>query len=153
MIVSSLAKMCDELGLPHPMHLHCNNLGMPGNVHTTLETMKVLEGSRCTWPTCSSIPTAATTGTACGCVSIEVANYFNAHKNLTCDAGAVLFGNAVTITADGPCKNICCTSSRAGNGATLTLKMNGLWHRAVHVQGEQPGQRGAVGGGAGVAAS
>ncbi len=36
----------DELGLPHPMHLHCNNLGAPGNVATTLETMKVLEGNR-----------------------------------------------------------------------------------------------------------
>ena len=36
----------DELGLPHPLHLHCNNLGAPGNFTTTLETMKVLEGSR-----------------------------------------------------------------------------------------------------------
>ena len=45
-IVSNLARMCDELGLPHPMHLHCNNLGTPGNVATTLETMKLLEGSR-----------------------------------------------------------------------------------------------------------
>ena len=35
----------DELGLPHPLHLHCNNLGTPGNVATTLETMKVLEGT------------------------------------------------------------------------------------------------------------
>ena len=35
-----------SLGLPHPLHLHCNNLGMPGNFTTTLETMKVLEGHR-----------------------------------------------------------------------------------------------------------
>jgi len=27
-----------------------------------------------------------------------IADYFNAHTNLTADAGAVLFGNAVTIT-------------------------------------------------------
>ena len=26
--------------LPHPVHIHCNNLGMPGNWTTTLETMK-----------------------------------------------------------------------------------------------------------------
>ena len=32
MIISSLAGIIDELGLPHPLHLHCNNLGMPGNV-------------------------------------------------------------------------------------------------------------------------
>ena len=31
-----------------------------------------------------------------------IADAFNAHPNLTADAGAVLFGDAVTITADGP---------------------------------------------------
>ena len=45
-IIAGLAGIVDELGLPHPLHLHCNNLGAPGNVTTTLETMKVLEGNR-----------------------------------------------------------------------------------------------------------
>ncbi|MGH7186375.1 MAG: amidohydrolase family protein, partial [Pseudomonadota bacterium] len=45
-IISSLAQIVDELGLPHPLHLHCNNLGTPGNVATTLQTMKVLESNR-----------------------------------------------------------------------------------------------------------
>src|SRR5437867_403339 len=45
-IISGLAGIIDDLGLPHPLHLHCNNLGIPGNVSTTLETMKVLEGRR-----------------------------------------------------------------------------------------------------------
>ena len=36
----------------------------------------------------------------------EIAEYFNAHPNLTCDAGAVLFGNTVTITADGPWQHL-----------------------------------------------
>ena len=36
----------------------------------------------------------------------EIAEDFNAHTNLTCDAGAVLFGNAVTITADGPWQHL-----------------------------------------------
>ena len=45
-IIAGLAQIVDELGLPHPMHLHQNNLGVPGNVTTTLETMKVLEGHR-----------------------------------------------------------------------------------------------------------
>jgi len=38
--------------------------------------------------------------------SVRLAEYFNAHPNLTCDAGAVLFGNAVTITADGPWQHL-----------------------------------------------
>ena len=36
----------------------------------------------------------------------QLAEYFNSHPNLTTDAGAVLFGNAVTITADGPWQHL-----------------------------------------------
>jgi formylmethanofuran dehydrogenase subunit A len=35
-----------------------------------------------------------------------VAAAFDQHPNLTCDAGAVLFGDAVTITADGPWQHL-----------------------------------------------
>src|SRR5438552_1968398 len=45
-IIAGLAQIIDDLGLPHPLHLHQNNLGVPGNVTTTLETMKVLEQRR-----------------------------------------------------------------------------------------------------------
>src|SRR5262245_43136464 len=43
-IIAGLAGIVDDLGLPHPLHLHCNNLGAPGNFATTLETMRILEG-------------------------------------------------------------------------------------------------------------
>jgi formylmethanofuran dehydrogenase subunit A len=105
-IIAGLAQIVDDLGLPHPLHLHCNNLGAPGNYTTTLETMKVLEGNRAhlahlqyhayggdDWPTMRS-------------QSAAIAEYFNAHPNLTTDAGAVLFGNTVTITADGPWQHL-----------------------------------------------
>ena len=45
-IIRGVAQAADELRLPHPVHIHCNNLGMPGNWTTTLETMKALEGHR-----------------------------------------------------------------------------------------------------------
>lgn len=45
-IVQGLAAAADRLKLPHPVHIHCNNLGIPGNAATTLETMKSLEGRR-----------------------------------------------------------------------------------------------------------
>ena len=38
--------------------------------------------------------------------SAKVAEEFNANKNLTTDAGAVLFGDTVTITADGPWQHL-----------------------------------------------
>jgi len=105
-IITSLARMCDELQLPHPLHLHCNNLGAPGNISTTLDTLQHLEGHRAhiahsqyhayggdDWDTMRSNTT-------------ELAAYFNTHKNVTTDAGAVLFGDTVTITADGPWQHL-----------------------------------------------
>jgi formylmethanofuran dehydrogenase subunit A len=38
--------------------------------------------------------------------SVKVAEAFSQNKNLTTDAGAVLFGDAVTITADGPWQHL-----------------------------------------------
>jgi len=105
-IISGLAGIAQDLELPHPLHLHCNNLGIPGNVATTIETMNVLEGRRAHlahlqfhaydgdgWDTMRS-------GAA------PVAEAFNARPHLTADAGAVLFGDAVTITADGPWQHL-----------------------------------------------
>jgi formylmethanofuran dehydrogenase subunit A len=105
-IVANLARIVDELRLPHPLHLHCNNLGAPGNSTTTLETMRVLEGNRAHL---AHLQYHAYGGDDWGTIrseSVAVAEYFNAHPNLTTDAGAVLFGNTVTITADGPWQHL-----------------------------------------------
>jgi formylmethanofuran dehydrogenase subunit A len=101
-IIAGLAGIVDDLKLPHPLHLHCNNLGLPGNVETTLETMQVLEGRRAHL---AHLQFHAYGGDDWGTLRSEaaaLAERFNAHKNLTADAGAVLFGEAMTITADGP---------------------------------------------------
>ncbi|MGH7136788.1 MAG: formylmethanofuran dehydrogenase subunit A, partial [Pirellulales bacterium] len=105
-IVSGLAQIVYELGLPHPLHLHCNNLGAPGNITTTLETMKRLEGRRAHL---AHIQYHAYGGDDWGSMSSEtatLAEYFNAHPSFTADAGAVLFGDTVTITADGPWQHL-----------------------------------------------
>ncbi len=105
-IISSLAGIVDDLGLPHPLHLHCNNLGLPGNVATTLETMKVLEGHRAHL---AHLQFHAYGGDDWGTMRSEaatLAEYFNAHTTFTTDAGAILFGDAVTITADGPWQHL-----------------------------------------------
>jgi formylmethanofuran dehydrogenase subunit A len=105
-IISALATIVDELGLPHPVHLHCNNLGVPGNFATTIETMKVLEGRRAHL---AHLQFHAYGGEDWGTMrseSARLAEHFNSQPNLTCDAGAVLFGDAVTITADGPWQHL-----------------------------------------------
>ena len=105
-IIASLAQIVDQLGLPHPLHLHCNNLGAPGNVATTLETMKVLEGPRAHMAHLQFHAYGGDDWHTMRSEAATLAEYFNAHPNLTADAGAILFGNAVTITADGPWQHL-----------------------------------------------
>ena len=105
-IISALAGIVDGLGLPHPLHLHCNNLGAPGNFTTTLETMKLLEGHRAHLAHLQYHAYGGDDWTTMRSAAVQIAEEFNARPNLTTDAGAVLFGNTVTITADGPWQHL-----------------------------------------------
>jgi formylmethanofuran dehydrogenase subunit A len=105
-IVSGLAQIVDELGLPHPLHLHCNNLGAPGNISTTLETMSRLEGRRAHMAHLQYHAYGGDDWSTMRSETVALAEYFNAHPNFTTDAGAVLFGDTVTITADGPWQHL-----------------------------------------------
>ena len=43
-ILKVLAQAVHDLGVPHPLHVHGCNLGVPGNVDTTLATIQAVEG-------------------------------------------------------------------------------------------------------------
>ena len=43
-VLQRLARATYELGVPHPLHVHGCNLGVPGNVNTTLNTIDGMEG-------------------------------------------------------------------------------------------------------------
>jgi formylmethanofuran dehydrogenase subunit A len=105
-IVSQLARICEELGLPHPMHLHCNNLGAPGNISTTLDTLKYLEGHRAHIAHSQYHAYGGDDWDEMRSETAQLADYFNANPHITTDAGAVLFGDTVTITADGPWQHL-----------------------------------------------
>jgi formylmethanofuran dehydrogenase subunit A len=105
-IVAALARIAEDLRLPHPLHIHCNNLGAPGNVSTTLETMRILEGRRAHMAHLQYHAYGGDDWFTMKSAAAEVAEYFNAHPNLTMDAGAVLFGTTVTVTADGPWQHL-----------------------------------------------
>ena len=46
LVLERLAEGVGALGLPHPLHVHTANLGLPGNWRTMLETMRSLAGRR-----------------------------------------------------------------------------------------------------------
>ena len=103
-IIQGLAQTAMDLNLPHPVHIHCNNLGMPGNWKTTLATMQALEGRRAHLTHVQFHSYGGDIddqGTFCSHAE-KLASFVNENKNLTVDVGQVLFGETTSMTADGP---------------------------------------------------
>jgi formylmethanofuran dehydrogenase subunit A len=103
-ILREVAQAVDELKLPHPIHIHGNNLGLPGNWTTTLETMKSLDGHRghlthIQFHSYGGDPDDQSTFRS---EVPQLAEYVNEHPNLTIDVGQVMFGKTVSMTGDGP---------------------------------------------------
>jgi formylmethanofuran dehydrogenase subunit A len=103
-IVRETAAAVDRLQLPHSVHIHCNNLGVPGNWTTTLGTMEALEGQRghLTHIQFHSYGGGDGDENTFNSKVQPLADYVNAHKNLTVDVGQVLFGKTTSMTGDGP---------------------------------------------------
>lgn len=103
-ILRELAATADALAIPHPLHIHCNNLGLPGNWQTTLETMQALEGHRGHLTHIQFHSYGGSTddqATFCSATRALV-EYVNEHPNLTIDVGQVSFAPTVSMTGDGP---------------------------------------------------
>jgi formylmethanofuran dehydrogenase subunit A len=98
-ILETLADAGNGLGLPHPVHIHCNNLGMPGNSAVTLATMQALAGRRAHF---THLQFHSYGGPGWSSAAKPVIEYVNAHPEVSVDVGQVMFGPATTITADGP---------------------------------------------------
>ncbi|MCL6501405.1 MAG: formylmethanofuran dehydrogenase subunit A [Pirellulales bacterium] len=103
-IIRGVAAAVDELGLPHAVHVHCNQLGMPGNWQVTLDTMQALEGHRghLTHIQFHSYGGGDADENTFNSKVVPLAEYVNAHPNLTVDVGQVLFGQTTSMTGDGP---------------------------------------------------
>jgi formylmethanofuran dehydrogenase subunit A len=101
-IVTGLAQAADEMGLPHPIHIHPNHLGEPGNTVTTLETMRALSGHRAHFTHLQFLSYDVTKQGGYASGAPAIAEYFNEHPEFTCDVGQLVFGPATTMTADAP---------------------------------------------------
>ncbi|HEY4313755.1 MAG TPA: formylmethanofuran dehydrogenase subunit A [Pirellulales bacterium] len=103
-IIQTVAQAVDQLHLPHAVHVHANNLGLPGNWTTTLETMRILEGHRghMTHIQFHSYGGGEGDETTFDSQVVALAQYVNEHPNLTVDVGQVLFGKTTSMTGDGP---------------------------------------------------
>lgn len=103
-IITTFVEAANALRLPHPLHLHCNNLGLPGNWTTTLETMRALEGHRAhlTHIQFHSYGGGEGDENTFNSKTARLADYVNSHANVTVDVGQVLFGDTTSMTGDSP---------------------------------------------------
>ena len=104
-VIAAFIEAGNELGLPHPVHIHCNNLGHSGNVETTLETMRLAEGRRAHIAHIQFHSYGAAAGKSQSNPTSrarDIVEYINTHPNISADVGAVMFGPATIMTGDAP---------------------------------------------------
>jgi formylmethanofuran dehydrogenase subunit A len=99
-IVEALQRAVEDLKIPHPLHLHANNLGIPGNVATALATIEAARGERLHFAHLQFYSYGAEGGHGFSSAAAELAAAVNAAPNVTIDVGQVMFGQTVTVSAD-----------------------------------------------------
>jgi formylmethanofuran dehydrogenase subunit A len=99
-ILETLVDAGNSLGLPHPTHIHCNNLGVSGNVATTIDSMRAVDGRRAHFTHLQFHSYAKAEDGRWRSGAREVIEYVNAHPETSGDVGQVMFGAATTLTAD-----------------------------------------------------
>jgi formylmethanofuran dehydrogenase subunit A len=99
-IITVLARALHDLGVPHPLHIHGANLGVPGNVDTTLATIAAAEGLpiHLTHIQFHSYGSEGERKFSSG--AARIAEALEAHPNVSCDVGQILFGQTVTASGD-----------------------------------------------------
>ncbi len=112
-IIRGLAEVNEKLGLPHAIHLHCNDLGHPGNYETTLKSFDVPKGIKAN-PNhgkrdavlyATHVQFHSYGGTNWRDFVSEapkVADYVNKNDHLVIDVGQVTLDETTLMTADGP---------------------------------------------------
>jgi formylmethanofuran dehydrogenase subunit A len=99
-LLTSLQTAVHQLGIPHPVHVHCNNLGVPGNVQTAIDTMDAAQGLPMHLAHVQFYGYGAEGNRGFSSAAAQLMEAFNRHPNITMDVGQVLFGQTVTMSGD-----------------------------------------------------
>ena len=99
-IILNLARALRELGVTHPLHIHGCNLGIPGNVETTLATIRAAEGLpiHLTHIQFLSYGTEGDHKFSSG--ATRIAELLNKTPSVSIDVGQVMFGQTCTASGD-----------------------------------------------------
>jgi formylmethanofuran dehydrogenase subunit A len=99
-VVQTLARALKELGVPHPLHIHGSNLGVAGNIESTLQTIAALEGlpAHLTHIQFHAYGKEGPKKFSSG--ALQLAEVVNTHANISLDVGQIIFGQTVTASGD-----------------------------------------------------
>jgi formylmethanofuran dehydrogenase subunit A len=99
-IIQTLARGLVELGVTHPLHIHGCNLGIPGNVETTLATIRASEGLplHLTHIQFHSYGVGGDRHFDSG--AARIAELLKQYPHVSIDVGQVLFGQTCTASGD-----------------------------------------------------
>lgn len=99
-ILLALTTALTDLHVPFPLHVHGCNLGVPGNVDTTLNTIAGAEGLPMHLTHIQFHSYGAEGDFKFSSAAAGIAEAINSHTNITCDVGQILFGQTVTASGD-----------------------------------------------------
>ncbi|MCQ1537687.1 formylmethanofuran dehydrogenase subunit A [Methanocalculus taiwanensis] len=106
-IIKGAIRANEMLHLPHSVHLHCNNLGTPGNYTCTIGTFDLVpdinDKRQSLYATHVQFHSYGGSGWGDFCSKSEpVARKVDFSPQIVIDMGQVMFGRTTTMTADGP---------------------------------------------------
>ena len=142
-IVKTLQRAVHELGVPHPLHVHCNNLGLAGNADTALATIAAAEGLPLHLAHLQFYGYGKEGGRGFSSAAARLAEAVNAAKSVTVDVGQVMFGQTVTISSD-VLRQFNAATARARRMADFRRRRQWRRHRAVQRTARRFLQRRAV---------
>jgi formylmethanofuran dehydrogenase subunit A len=99
-IFKALQHAAVDLDLPHPLHVHCNNLGLAAALDSVIATIEAAEGLPLHLAHIQFYAYGEEGDRKFSSGAARLAECVNAHKNVTVDVGQVMFGQTVTISSD-----------------------------------------------------
>ena len=99
-IVKTLQASVERLGIPHPLHVHCNNLGAAGAADTAADTIAAAEGVPLHLAHLQFYGYGTEGKRKFSSAAARLAEIVNNTPEVTIDIGQVMFGQTVTISSD-----------------------------------------------------
>ncbi len=99
-VLRALTSAVHELKVPHALHVHGCNLGVPGNADTTLATIGAAEGLPIHLTHVQFHSYGTEGDRKFSSAAARVAEAINANPNVSADVGQIMFGQTVTASGD-----------------------------------------------------